>query len=137
MKTFIFGSFLILAGVVQIAAGIDSRIVDGVPQLALSRVNGATAWSQTEQNALTSSFSKFSATSSVTIEIITHTAFEITLSTSGLKFKNYTEYLDCLNSQGAMKDKIDDTKPSEKRKSDSSISYLSSENDKRDPGNSK
>ena len=59
------------------------------------------------------------------------TNFEVTLATSGLKFDNYTDYIQCRDDKDHLDEKMDDLNPSKQKKLKPSLDYLKSENAKK------
>lgn len=110
---------------------IESRIVDGKPEFAVSKVNGVVCWTPQEQADLETAFNQFSATSSVTVQMLTPSTLEDFIFQSGLKFKNKSELDDCVNNKQALDDKIMDLLPSEYSKKSAEIDALKMESDKR------
>jgi hypothetical protein len=63
-------------------------------------VNGVTAWSNAEKNALVTQFNQFSATSPVVLLPITPTEFEVNLSTCMLDIVTADEFAQALTKDG-------------------------------------
>ena len=59
------------------------------------------------------------------------TNFEVTLATSGIKFDNYTDYIQCRDDKDHLDEKMDDLNPSKQKKLKPSLDYLKSENAKK------
>lgn len=54
-------------------------------------------------------------------------SFELSVATSGMRFRNYTDFQKSVDEREYLKDKIDDTAPSIQRKSKLTIDYLRTE----------
>jgi len=59
------------------------------------------------------------------------TQFELNLSTSGIKFMNFTDFQKCRDEKDYLEEKIENLKPTETRKLKRSLDYLKAENAKR------
>ena len=59
------------------------------------------------------------------------TAFELAITNGAIKFDNWTDLLECLNNKQAVRDKISDLKPSDRRKKAAELATLELENERR------
>ena len=117
--------------IASILHAVESRLVGDKIEFAKARVNGVVCWTDEELVSLTNSFSQFAATAPVTVEILTPSNFEITLSSCGIKWGNYSDYVGARDNKNHLDDKLDDLPASQERKARQSVTFLRSENAKR------
>ena len=110
-------------------AGIPARLVDGKVQFAAAEVNGMICWTLKQRDDAVAGVSATTGTLSVIDYIPTN--FEVTLTTSGFKFKNYSDFQLARDDKDYLQDKVDDMPPSDLRKNKLQIDYIKSENAKR------
>lgn len=109
----------------------SSRLTDGKINFAVSVVNGVTCWTAAEKTAEINKYNVNGATTALIISDTAATNFEVSLTTAGIKYENYTDYLQCLASTDHLADKLDDIPPSVARKNKRTLDYLRLENSKR------
>ena len=119
-------------GIILISAVVldatPARWVDGKIQFAVATVDGQAVFSQSDKNEAISRKAAYGKVA-VVVDLPPPSEFEVNLSTSGLKFKNYTDFKSCAESKDSLDDKISDLPPSES--SNIQLDYLVSENLKR------
>ena len=84
-----------------------SKLVDGKVVFAVGSVSGDYVWTTADFNAIAQS----SAPGNLTA--ITPTILEVSISTGGLKFSNYSDFVKCVESNSYLDEKVLDLKPSE------------------------
>ena len=125
-------SLSLLVSLVSFLAFADQgRWKDGKIELAYGEVSGILCWTQQDFDSLTQKFSQFSATSPIVSIVYDYSNFEVSVATSGLNFENYTDYEMSVNDKDYLSNKLDDEKPSIKRKNKAVIDYLDGESKKR------
>ena len=128
IKNYIILITLIMASIAQAS---ESRVRDNKVEFAKSIVNGVICWTDSEKVDIVALFNQFSTTSPVNVQDLTPSNFEISLSTSGVQFTGYTDFLKCVNEKSYLQDRLDDISPSTERKNRRTIDYLKVENGKR------
>lgn len=125
MKTWIF--IFLLSGLTfnKALAVTPSRLLDGKPEFAICTIGGEWVFSQARHDAILEE-----KPSAVVVEL-TPTTFELQVAHSGLKFKNYSDFVECVESKDHLDNKILDMKPSEAKREKTKIDALKAENNKR------
>lgn len=102
-----------------------SQLTDGVIEFAIWTVGGKPAFNASEKDALVE------ANPQATVAVVTKTAFEIMIASSGIKFVNYSDFKKAVEDKDHLDDKIADTKASDYRKKKLEMDALKVENNKR------
>ena len=133
MKTFIisFSIFFSLLIFPRWASCATFRLVDGKIQFAVAQINGKIYWTTQERDDFLSAYASNGSSYTLNTVNFTPTNFEITVSTSGIAFANYSDAASCITDKDYLTDRLDDLRASEIRKNRRTIDYLKIENAKR------
>lgn len=97
-----FGSLIVLD---LCYAETPSRIIDGKIEFAIADVDGITCWSESEKQKQLDSFVVRGGTSPLAATVVdyTPTQYEKFLSTSTIKFQNYSEFKSAIESKESLR----------------------------------
>lgn len=104
-----------------------SKWVDGKIEIAVATVNGIVCWNSKERDEAIAYITD-AGTQTLTVEDYHPASFEVSVSTSGIQFRNHEDFKKAIASSAYLKDKIDDMRPSEKRKHRPTIDFVEAEN---------
>ncbi len=118
--------FILTAGTLNMASAITpSQLRDGTVEFAKWTVGGSPAFNQTERDDL------LVRNPTAQVLIVTPTAFELQVSTSGLRFQNYSDFKKAVEDKEHLDGKILDLRPSDYKARRADVDALKAENNKR------
>ena len=97
--------------------------------MAVAEVNGKICFTEAEKNTAIA-YVQNAGTEPLTVNDF-NDSFFVSVATSGIKFENNSDYLDAIANKDKLQDKLDDMKPSDRKKNKKTIDYLEIENSKR------
>lgn len=123
-------ALLFVFGAASILHATEARLRGGKIEFAVAKVNGIVCWTTQERDALGDSFAKIS-TMTVTMEDLTPTPLEVQLSTGGLTYSNFSDFMSARDDKAALEAKLDDLPPSKQKALKPTVDVLRSEDAKR------
>lgn len=128
MRTFVAGStsvaafFLFFFFLSRIESATPTRLTDGKPEFAVATVNGMVCWTQKDRDDAVAGVRATTGTLDVTN--YTPSQFEVSVTTAGLKFSNYTDLERTLTEKKYLEDKLDDLPPSKQKENKTTLDFL-------------